>query len=166
MKRRNSEGRLRRIDAHLLIVEARFYADLTDELARGAIAAIEAAGSTWDRIAVPGALEVPGVIVKAARSAKYDGYVALGAVVRGETSHYDIVAGESARALMDLTLKGLSIGNGILTCDTIEQAWTRARVGSMNKGGSAAEAALELIAIDRAVMEAGKKVEGDSKTGR
>jgi 6,7-dimethyl-8-ribityllumazine synthase len=147
-----------KIDAHLLIVEARFYETLTEELVRGAIARIEAAGSTWERLAVPGALEVPGAIAKAARSARYDGFVALGVVLRGETFHYDIVAAESARGLMDLTLKGLSIGNGILTCDTVEQARARAQVDSTNKGGTAAEAALRMIAIDRAMARQGKKV--------
>jgi|RhiMetdeSRZDD1v2_1073273.scaffolds.fasta_scaffold48238_6 6,7-dimethyl-8-ribityllumazine synthase len=147
-----------KLTAHMLIVEARYYEDLSDELVKGAIAAIEAAGSTFERLAVPGALEVPGVIVKAHRTARYDGYVALGVVLRGETTHYDIVAGESARALMDLTLQGLSIGNGILTCETPEQAWARARVGEMDKGGEAARAALQLIAIDRLMMKPKEKV--------
>jgi 6,7-dimethyl-8-ribityllumazine synthase len=147
-----------RLTAHMLIVEARYYEDLSDELVKGAIAAIEAAGSTFERLAVPGALEVPGVIVKAHRTARYDGYVALGVVLRGETTHYDIVAGESARALMDLTLQGLSIGNGILTCETPEQAWARARVGEMDKGGEAARAALQMIAIDRLMMKPEEKV--------
>lgn len=147
-----------KLTAHMLIVEARYYEDLSDELVKGAIAAIEAAGSTFERLSVPGALEVPGVIVKAHRTARYDGYVALGVVLRGETTHYDIVAGESARALMDLTLQGLSIGNGILTCETPEQAWARARVGEMDKGGEAARAALQLIAIDRLMMKPKEKV--------
>jgi len=147
-----------KLTAHMLIVEARYYEDLSDELVKGAIAAIEAAGSTFERLAVPGALEVPGVIVKAHRTARYDGYVALGVVLRGETTHYDIVAGESARALMDLTLQGLSIGNGILTCETPEQAWARARVGEMDKGGEAARAALQMIAIDRLMMKPEEKV--------
>jgi len=147
-----------KLTAHMLIVEARYYEDLSDELVKGAIAAIEAAGSTFERLAVPGALEVPGVIVKAHRTARYDGYVALGVVLRGETTHYDIVAGESARALMDLTLQGLSIGNGILTCETPEQAWARARVGESDKGGEAARAALQLIAIDRLMMKPKEKV--------
>jgi len=142
-----------RIKAHVLIVEARFYDELSDELARGAIAALEEGGATWRREAVPGALEIPGAIVHAARSRAFDGYVALGAVIRGETSHYDIVAGESARALMDLALTGLCIGNGILTCDSMEQAWARARVGSINKGAAAAEAALRMIEIERSMKE-------------
>jgi 6,7-dimethyl-8-ribityllumazine synthase len=147
-----------KLKAHILIVEARYYKDLSDELVKGAIAVIEAAGSTYERLSVPGALEVPGVIVKAHRSARYDGYVALGVVLRGETTHYDIVSGESARALMDLSLQGLSIGNGILTCETPEQAWARARVGEMDKGGEAAQAALQLIAVDRLMMKPGEKI--------
>ena len=147
-----------KLTAHVLIVEARYYEDLTDELVKGAVAVIEAAGSTYERLAVPGALEVPGVIVKAHRAARYDGYVALGVVLRGETTHYDVVANESARALMDLTLQGLSIGNGILTCETAEQAWARARVAEMDKGGEAARAALQMIAVDRLMTKPGKKV--------
>ena len=146
-----------RVKAHVLIVEARFYDDLSDELARGAIQVLEAAGASFERLAVPGALEVPGVIAKAARIQRYDGYVALGAVVRGETSHYDIVANESARGLMDLTMQGLSIGNGILTCENMEQARARAQVNDMNRGGAAAEAALRLIEIERMMKTSGKQ---------
>ena len=138
-----------KIKARLLIVEARFYADMCDELAKGAIAALERSGATWDRIAVPGALEVPGAIAMAEASRRYDGYVALGCVLRGETTHYEIVCGESARGLMDLTLKGLCIGNGILTCENEAQAWARARVAEMDKGGGAAEAALAMIRLAR-----------------
>jgi 6,7-dimethyl-8-ribityllumazine synthase len=146
-----------RVKAHVLIVEARFYNELSDELARGAIQVLEAAGASFERLAVPGALEVPGVIAKAARIQRYDGYVALGAVVRGETSHYDIVANESARGLMDLTMQGLSIGNGILTCENMEQARARAQVNDMNRGGAAAEAALRLIEIERMMKTSGKQ---------
>ena len=146
-----------RVKAHVLIVEARFYDELSDELARGAIQVLEAAGASFERLAVPGALEVPGVIAKAARIQRYDGYVALGAVVRGETSHYDIVANESARGLMDLTMQGLSIGNGILTCENMEQARARAQVNDMNRGGAAAEAALRLIEIERLMKTSGKQ---------
>jgi 6,7-dimethyl-8-ribityllumazine synthase len=131
--------------AHLLIVEARFYGDICDELASGAIAAIERAGATWERHAVPGALEIPGAIVAAAKTKRFDGFVALGCVLRGETSHYDIVANESARGIMDLTMTGLAIGNGILTCENEGQAWARARVAEMDKGGGAADAALTMI---------------------
>lgn len=146
-----------RLKAHLLIVEARFYSALCDELARGAIAAIESAGATWERLAVPGALEIPGAIAMAAASKRHDGYVALGCVLRGETSHYDIVANESARGLMDLTIKGLAIGNGILTCETEAQAWARARVSEMDKGGGAADAALAMIGFARAMKKARRK---------
>jgi len=97
--------------AHVLVLEARFYADLCDELARGAIAAIERAGATWERQAVPGALEIPGAIAVAAKAKRFDGYVALGCVLRGETTHYDIVANESARGIMDLTMTGLEQGS-------------------------------------------------------
>ena len=142
-----------KLKARLLIVEARFYAGLCDELARGAIAAIERAGATWQRMAVPGALEVPGAIAMAAK--RYDGFVALGCVLRGETSHYDIVANESARGIMDLTMKGVCVGNGILTCETEAQAWARAKVSDMDKGGGAAEAALAMIRFSRA-MKKGK----------
>lgn len=142
------------VKARLLIVEARFYEALSDELAKGAIAAIERAGAKWDRVAVPGSLEIPGAIAMAQASRRYQGYVALGCVLRGETSHYDIVAGESARGLMDLALKGLAIGNGILTCETEAQAWARARVTGMDKGGCAALAALAMIRFARAMKKA------------
>ena len=151
MKSDGPKRGMERIEAHVLIVEARFYEDLADELARGAVEAIEARGASWEKLAVPGALEIPGAIVHAARSQRFDGFVALGVVLRGETTHYDVVAGESARGLMDLTLQGICLGNGILTCDTVDQAWARARVGAMNKGGGAAEAALRMIAIKRAM---------------
>ena len=138
---------------HLLIVEARFYEDIADELLSGAVNALDSAGATHDRISVPGALEIPAAIAMALyatedNGVEYDGFVALGCVIRGETSHYDIVAGESARALMDLaTDEPAAIGNGILTCDNSEQAWARARVSEKNKGGAAAEAALAMIAL-------------------
>jgi 6,7-dimethyl-8-ribityllumazine synthase len=145
-KKPQDQARLR---AHLLIIEARFYDELCDELARGAAAVIEAAGASWERLAVPGSLELPGAIVLAEQSKRFDGYVALGCVLRGETSHYDIVAGESARGIMDLTMKGICIGNGVLTCETEAQAWARARVGQGDKGGAAATAALALIRLKR-----------------
>jgi len=131
----------------ILIVEAPYYEDIAKELATGAIAALEAAGAEHTSISVPGALEIPPAIAFAADSGLYDGYVALGCVIRGETSHYDIVAVESARALMALNLDGLAIGNGILTCDTDDQAMTRARVSEKNKGADAANAALRLAAL-------------------
>lgn len=131
---------------HLLIVEARFYEDLADELVAGAEAAVQAAGGTCERISVPGAFEIPGAIAMAARSGRFDGYIALGVVVRGETTHYDYVCGESARGLMDLsTRERLAIGYGILTTENFRQAWERARIGLGNKGKAAAEAALAMI---------------------
>lgn len=147
-----------RVKAHVLIVEARFYEGLADELARGAIAAIEAAGASWERISVPGALEIPGAIALAANAGNHDAYVALGTVIRGETTHYDIVAGESARAIMDLTLEGLAIGNGILTVENEAQAWARARVNEMNKGGGAAEAALTMVALQRSLNQSAQGI--------
>ena len=137
---------------HLLLVEARFYDDITDELVRGALAAIERARATYELVTVPGALEIPGAVAIAARGngagARFDGYVALGCVIRGETGHYDIVAGESARGLMDLAIEqGLAIGNGILTTETHAQAWERARVDGGNKGGGAVDAALALVEL-------------------
>ncbi|HLU91860.1 MAG TPA: 6,7-dimethyl-8-ribityllumazine synthase [Pedomonas sp.] len=135
---------------HILIVEARFYEDIADELAKGAIEALEAAGATWERIAVPGAFEIPGAIAMAAKSGKFDGYVALGLVVRGETTHYDYVCEESARGLMDLAVRErLAIGYGILTTENFPQAWERARVGRGNKGRAAVEAALAMVGYRR-----------------
>ncbi|MEI2387676.1 6,7-dimethyl-8-ribityllumazine synthase [Breoghania sp. JC706] len=138
---------------HLLIIDARFYDDLSDELVRGAVAALERGGATYDRISVPGVLEIPAALSMALIAADdggtdYDGFVLLGCVIRGETSHYDIVAGESARAVMDMVVdQGLALGNGILTVENDEQAWARARVEEKNKGGFAAEAALAMIAV-------------------
>jgi 6,7-dimethyl-8-ribityllumazine synthase len=143
--------------ARLLIVEARFYDDIADALLEGARRAMAAAGSKADIVSVPGALEIPTAIAIAIDGAKaarkpYDGVVALGCVIRGETSHYDIVAGESARAILELSVAlRLPIGNGILTVDTDEQAWARARVTGEDKGGGAARAALALIALRRRV---------------
>lgn len=132
---------------HLLIVEARFYAAIADAQLEGARAALAAAGATHDTLTVPGALEIPAAIAFADAAGTYDGYVALGCVIRGETYHFEVVAGESARALMALTLDGLAIGNGILTVETEAQAWARARVTEKNKGGEAAQAALAMMAI-------------------
>ena len=133
--------------AKLLIVEARFYDHLNDLLLDGARTAIEEAGHKHETITVPGALEVPGAIALAAESGRYDAYVALGVVIRGETYHFEIVAGESARALMALTLDGLAIGNGILTVETEAQALARARPEEKDKGGEAAKAALAMLAL-------------------
>jgi 6,7-dimethyl-8-ribityllumazine synthase len=140
---------------HVLIVEARFYDHLADMLAAGAEAALRAAGATFDRIAVPGALEIPGAIALAERGrqggmgASYDGYVALGCVIRGETGHYDIVAGESARGIMDLTLRGMAVGNGVLTVEDEAQAIRRADPAQLDKGGGAAQACIAMIALKR-----------------
>ena len=131
----------------VLIVEARFYAHLNDLLLAGARAAIEAAGHAHETITVPGALEVPGAIALAAESGRYEAFVALGVVIRGETYHFEIVAGESARALMALTLDGLAIGNGILTVESEDQALARARPDDKDKGGEAAKAALAMLAL-------------------
>ncbi|MCB1487002.1 MAG: 6,7-dimethyl-8-ribityllumazine synthase [Bauldia sp.] len=137
---------------HLLIIDARFYVDIAEELVRGATQAIAAAGGTYDHISVPGAFEIPAAMAMAVAAmadggTRYDGFVLLGCVIRGETSHYDIVAGESGRAIMDLAVAGpLAVGNGILTVDNREQAMVRARVDNKNKGGAAAEAALAMIA--------------------
>lgn len=130
----------------ILIVEARFYDDMADALAEGAIAALEQAGCTYERVSVPGVIEVPVAIKYAAETGAYDGYVALGVVIRGETSHYDIVCGESARGLMELGIKDkLAIGNGIQTVEDEAQAWARCRMSEKNKGGGAALAALSLL---------------------
>lgn len=153
MKRDKAAAAAINTRAHILIIEARFYAELCDELAKGAIAAIERAGATWERHAVPGALEIPGAIAAAAKAKRFDGYVALGCVLRGETSHYDIVSNESARGIMDLTMNGLAIGNGILTCENEAQAWARAHVSEMDKGAGAAEAALAMIRFKRGIKK-------------
>ncbi len=133
--------------AKLLIVEARFYDHLNDMLIDGARAAIEAAGHAHETITVPGALEIPGAIAMASESGAYDGYVALGVVIRGETYHFEIVAGESARGLMALSMDGLCIGNGILTVENEAQALARAHPADKDKGGEAAKAALAMMAL-------------------
>ena len=133
--------------AKILIVEARFYDHLDDLLLDGARSAIEAAGHAHETITVPGALEVPGAIALASDSGRYDAYVALGVVIRGETYHFEIVAGESARGLMALSMDGLAIGNGILTTENEAQALTRAKKDEKDKGGEAAKAALAMLAL-------------------
>ena len=136
--------------ARVLIVEARFYEDIADLLLEGARRALAQADATFDRVTVPGALEVPAAIRLALDAAHYDAFVALGCVIRGETSHYDIVAGESARGLMDLTVqRGALIGNGILTTDDGAQARVRADPDGKDKGGAAAQAALALLQVKR-----------------
>jgi 6,7-dimethyl-8-ribityllumazine synthase len=133
--------------ARILIVEARFYDHLNDLLLKGARAAIEAAGHAHETVTVPGALEVPAAIALAAETERYGGFVALGVVIRGETYHFEIVAGESARGIMALTLDGLAIGNGILTVEDEAQALARARPDEKDKGGEAAKAALAMMGL-------------------
>ena len=139
----------------IMIVEARFYEDLADSLVGGAIAVLEEAGAEFERVAVPGAFEIPAAIAYAVRSMdfdpkrrRFDGYVALGCVIRGETTHYDYVCGESARGLAELANRyALAIGYGILTCENGDQAWARASANGRNKGGAAAQACLDMIAL-------------------
>ena len=146
--------------ARVLVVEARFYGDLADELLRGARAVAEEVQATLDVLTVDGALEIPSTIAIALDAAEkagkpYDAVVALGCVIRGETGHYDIVAGESARALMDLSVAGrIPLANGILTVENEQQAWTRASVNELNKGGGAVDAALAVLRIKRKLQEA------------
>ena len=142
----------------LLIVASPYYKDIFDEQVKGAKAVIEEAGATCELIEVPGALEVPTAIGIAERMADFDGYVALGCVIRGETTHYDTVCNDSSRALQLLGLQGLCIGNGILTVETYEQAEVRAEASGLNKGGGAAAAALHLIALSRKWKGQGKGV--------
>ena len=149
------------IPPHILIVEARFYEDMADALLDGATSALKEAGATFDVVTVPGALEIPAAIAMALDGAdngvtEYDGFVALGMVIRGETHHFDIVANESARALMDLAVsESLALGNGILTVENSDQAWVRARKSDGDKGGFAARAALTMIELK-------KRLGGDS----
>lgn len=133
---------------HILIVSGRFYGDISDELQKGAVETLQLAGVTYEEIGVPGAFEIPGVIRMALDTGKYDGFVALGCVIRGETTHYDYVCGESARGLMELAVQHrAAIGYGILTVENEAQAWERARVTDGNKGRDAANACLSLINI-------------------
>ena len=143
----------------ILIVEARFSDDLADALLEGATQALSAYGAEYDVVTVPGALEIPGAIALAEDAGhkpagkQYDGYVALGCVIRGETYHFEIVSNESARGIMDLAIgKRLCIGNGILTTEDDEQAWARARFSEGDKGGGAARAALSMIALKQQLM--------------
>jgi 6,7-dimethyl-8-ribityllumazine synthase len=131
----------------ILLIEARFYPHLNDMLLEGARSAIERAGHKHETLTVPGALELPGAIALAARSGRFCAFVALGAIIRGETYHFEIVSNESARGLMDLALQGFAIGNGILTVENEEQARVRADPRLGNKGGDAAKAALALYEL-------------------
>jgi len=135
---------------HYLIVEARFYSELADELLKGATGALERAGASFDVVTVPGALEIPAAVAMASdlKGEIYDGYITLGCVIRGETTHYEIVSGESARALMDLSIAdGIALGNGVLTVENDDQAWARARISDQDKGGAAAVAAMAMAAL-------------------
>lgn len=131
--------------AKFLIVEARFYDHLNDMLIAGARSALKDAGNTAEILTVPGALEIPGAIALAVESGQYDAFVAIGVVIRGETYHFEIVAGESARGIMALTMDGIAIGNGIITVEDDEQALARADMTRKNKGGEAAVAAMALL---------------------
>jgi 6,7-dimethyl-8-ribityllumazine synthase len=143
--------------ARLLMVIAPYYRDIADQLQRGAEAVAAEAGATLDRVFVPGAFEIPAAIALAARTKAYDGFIALGCVVRGETSHYDYVCGESARGLMDLSIRRrLAIGYGILTVETLAQANERADPARGDKGGEATRAALAMIALKRRFAEASR----------
>lgn len=136
---------------HFLIVEARFYEDIADALLAGATARLEAAGASFDRVSVPGAFEIPAAIAFAVNSNKaYDGYIALGCVIRGQTTHYSYICNESARGLQDLAIRhGLAIGYGILTVENQEQAWLRADRSHGDKGGGAAKTAMDMLAVKR-----------------
>ena len=135
---------------HILVAEARFYDDIADELKQGACAVLDAAGATYETIALPGAFEIPAAFKMAMESGRFDGYIALGCVIRGETSHYDYVCGESARGLMSLaTRHGIAIGYGILTTENREQAWARASRAEKNKGAFAAETCLRMAQLRR-----------------
>jgi 6,7-dimethyl-8-ribityllumazine synthase len=133
--------------ATVLLVEARFYPHLNDMLLDGARAAIEAAGHKHETLTVPGALEIPGAIALAAKSGRYCAFVGLGVVIRGETYHFEVVSNESARGLMDLTLQGYAIGNGVLTVEDEQQAIVRCDPAQLDKGGGAAKAALALFGL-------------------
>lgn len=143
---------------HLLVIDARFYESIADELVAGAVDAIEAAGSSFDRISVPGVLEIPAALAYAVASDehRHDGYVLLGCVIRGETTHYDIVAEQSARAVTDLAIgHRLAVGNGILTVENRGQANARARRSEMDKGGGAARAAIQMVEVRRRLEPGG-----------
>lgn len=141
--------------ARLMIVVAPFYRQIADDLLAGARAALEAGGASHEVVEVPGALEIPTAIAIAARSGQFDGFVALGCVIRGETTHYETVCNDSSRGLTLLGLQGTCIGNGILTVENAEQAEVRAAPDGQDKGGGAARAALHLIALARRFGAAG-----------
>ena len=135
---------------HVLVAEGRFYEDIADELLKGTEAVLGENGATFERIVVPGAFEIPAAIALGAETGRFDGYIALGCVIRGETTHYDYICGESARGLMDLSVqRRLTIGYGILTTETRDQAMERARVDRKNKGADAARACLAMVSLQR-----------------
>ncbi|MFZ0694719.1 MAG: 6,7-dimethyl-8-ribityllumazine synthase [Alphaproteobacteria bacterium] len=144
----------------IMIVEARFYDDIADELMRGAVAVLQAAGATYERHAVPGVFEIPAAIQMAIRSldfstlhGRFDGYVVLGCVIRGETTHYDLVSEQTARALQDLVLKyTLALGFGIVTAENRDQAWARASIDGRDHGGRAARACLQMLDVKRQLL--------------
>lgn len=153
-----------RCDGRILIIEARFYEDIGDDLAAGAIAEIEAAGGSYERLSVPGALEIPLALAQAVEAGKFEGQtpvyagaVALGCVIRGETGHYDIVCNNANHWLMDVAIRrNIALGNAILTVETMEQAQERARGGRNGKGGDAARACLRMIEISQQLRSAGR----------
>lgn len=136
---------------HLLVVDAPYYTKISESLMQGVTAVLKEASATHDYVTVPGVLEIPAAVSMAIDSDKnYDGYIVIGCVIRGETTHYEIVSNESARAIMDLSVHhNLAIGNGIQTVENEAQAWARAKVSEKNKGGGAAQAALEMIALKK-----------------
>jgi len=136
---------------HLLVVDAPYYSEISQSLMDGVTASLDEVSATHDYVAVPGVLEIPAAVAMAVAGSKsYDGYIVIGCVIRGETTHYDIVAGESARALMDLSIQHqLALGNGIQTVENEAQAWARAKVDDKNKGGGAAQAALAMINLKK-----------------
>jgi len=155
MAKKSGAARKKGASLRMLIVEARFYDDIADRLLAGACGVLDAAGATYDRITVPGALEIPTAIAIALDAARrkrkpYDGVVALGCVIQGQTYHFELVSNESARGLMDLSVnERLALGNGILTVDNEAQAFERAGGANGNKGAAAANAALAMVALKR-----------------
>ena len=143
------------ISGHYLIVQANFYAELAAAQKQGAVAELETSGASFDIISVPGALEIPAAIAMAAANpCPYDGFIALGCVIRGETTHYETVCKESSRGLMDLAIqRNLAIGNGILTVENSAQAWERADINGKDKGGDAARAALSMAAVAKRYLK-------------
>jgi 6,7-dimethyl-8-ribityllumazine synthase len=143
-------------DPHILLLEARYYADLTDELAAGAIAELEKWGATWERCELSGAFEIPGGMKMAIATGRYDGYVALGCVIRGETSHYDHICNEVARGINELAMRHMApVGFGVLTVETWDQAKARADVKGKNKGGEAAIACIKMVELSRTLKVTG-----------